>query len=119
MTSKEREYLKILGERIRGFRIGKKMTQSQLADEAGLHTVSLSSIERGVANPSVLTLRNIARALGLSLPELLTIDEDGLSAWEHEAELAEILMKCKFLSDRDRKTIIETVRVMVERMENN
>ncbi|RKZ28509.1 transcriptional regulator, partial [bacterium] len=40
MTSKEQDFLKILGERIRGFRNGKGMTQARLADEAGLHTVS-------------------------------------------------------------------------------
>lgn len=116
MKSKEREYLKTLGERIRGFRAGRKMTQADLAHEAGLHTVSVSSIERGIANPSVLTLRNIARALELTLPELLAIDEEDLGAWESEAELAEVLMKCKGLGEKDRKTIVEMVRVMVERM---
>jgi len=116
MTSKEREYLKILGERIRGFRAGRKMTQADLAHEAGLHTVSVSSIERGIANSSILTLRNIAGALELTLPELLAIDEKDLSAWENEAEFAEILMRCKGLAENDRKTIIEMVRVMVERM---
>ncbi|MCD6406646.1 helix-turn-helix transcriptional regulator [Candidatus Aerophobetes bacterium] len=116
MTTKEREFLRILGERIRGFRTGKKMTQSRLADKSGLHTVSLSSIERGIANPSILTLRNIAKALEITLPELVSIDEDTLSIWEGESELAEILIKCKKLSDKNRKTVVETVRVMVEEM---
>ena len=115
MTSKDRKFLKILGERIRGFRVGKKMTQAELANGAELHTVSLSSIERGIANPSVLTLRNIAVALEISLPELLSIDEKAHD-WSDEAEFAEVLMRCRELDEKDKKLVIEIVRVMMERM---
>ena len=116
MASKEQDFLKILGERIRGFRMGKKMTQAQLADKAGLHTVSLSAIERGVANTSILTLREIARSLEISLSELIMINEEGVSGtpWSNEAEFAEVLMKCRALNDKERRVFLDTVKAMVD-----
>ena len=40
------------------------LTQKQLAELSGIDQSDISKIERGIANPSVLTLERIARALG-------------------------------------------------------
>ncbi|RKZ30862.1 hypothetical protein DRQ33_07540 [bacterium] len=121
MTFERNTYLKILGERIRGFRIGKNMTQAELADKSGLHTVSLSSIERGVANPSILTLRNIAHALQIRLSELLYIIEDESPSqpipWGSSAELATILIKSKSLDEKNRQILLKTIKAMLNNME--
>ena len=121
MKAKEQAFLKILGERIRGFRTGKDMTQAKLAEEVGLHMVSMSSIERGIANPSIITLRNIARALGVTLTELLSISEEGITnqkiPWEGEVEFTELLMKYRTLGEKEKGILLETVRAMVGRME--
>ena len=40
------------------------ITQKRLAELSGIDQADISKIERGIANPSVLTLERIARALG-------------------------------------------------------
>jgi len=52
------------------------MTQEQLAERCGLHRTFVGSVERGERNVSILNLRTIARALRVSLAELLA-DEAG------------------------------------------
>jgi len=51
------------------------LTRSDLAERAGLHYVSLGRIENGEENVTVLTLSKIARALGVTLSDLLGLDQ--------------------------------------------
>ncbi|MPY89127.1 MAG: helix-turn-helix domain-containing protein [Luteitalea sp.] len=46
------------------------MSQEELAAAAGIDRSYMSGIERGVRNPSVLRLAQIARALGAQLSDL-------------------------------------------------
>jgi DNA-binding XRE family transcriptional regulator len=59
--------LKEFGDIIRAAREKRGLTQKELADRSGVSQVSISFIERGVVNVSVLTLENIARVLGLTV----------------------------------------------------
>ena len=43
------------------------MTQKQLADATGIYQADISKIERGLANPSLATLKRLADGLGLKL----------------------------------------------------
>src|SRR5438270_7394305 len=52
-----------LGQRIREVRRGKGMTLRDAADAAGVSESFLSQVERGLANPSVASLRRIADAM--------------------------------------------------------
>jgi transcriptional regulator with XRE-family HTH domain len=52
-----------LGQRIREVRHNKKMTLRDAADAAGVSESFLSQVERGLANPSVASLRRIADAM--------------------------------------------------------
>ena len=63
-----------LGTRIRFIRKSKGLTLARLSGESGLSTGFLSEIERGLAEPSMASLRKIRRALGVSL---LSLREDG------------------------------------------
>lgn len=56
-----------LGGRIRSLREGKGMPLREVAGAAGVSESFLSQVERGVANPSVASLRRIAEALGESV----------------------------------------------------
>jgi transcriptional regulator with XRE-family HTH domain len=51
-------------------------TQEDVAFTAGITVASLARIERGEANPRWTTIRRIAKALDVSLHELVTILED-------------------------------------------
>ncbi len=59
-----------LGNKIRDARKGKHVTLEILAEESGVSKSVLSQVERGVTNPTLSTLWNIARALSLDPLEL-------------------------------------------------
>jgi transcriptional regulator with XRE-family HTH domain len=59
-----------LGGAIRELRNKKGATQEDLAKGAGISRNMLSQIERGAGNPSWVTLRRVAAALGVSVSML-------------------------------------------------
>ncbi len=59
-----------LGGRIKQLRHEVEKSQETLAFEAHVDRTYISSIERGVANPSIETLANICYALNVTLAEL-------------------------------------------------
>jgi len=63
--------LAALGKNVRTRRESSGLTQEQLGDKAGLDPTYISGIERGVRNPSLLSIERLARALGISVSEIL------------------------------------------------
>ncbi len=59
-----------LGKKIRDARKDKRITLEMLASSSGVSKSVLSQVERGVTNPTLSTLWNIARALSLDPLEL-------------------------------------------------
>ena len=65
-----RSILRSLGEEVRERREQQNLSQEALALQAGIHPNIVGRIERGVYNPSVLTLDAIAMRLNTSVLEL-------------------------------------------------
>jgi len=65
-----------LGQNVKQFRIAAEMSQIELAFDAELERSHISRIERGVGNPSLLTLATLCHCLGITLPVLF----EGISA---------------------------------------
>lgn len=61
----------ILGDNVRRIRESKGWSQDKLSDESGLHRTYISGIERGVRNPTIEIVKNIALALEVNPSELL------------------------------------------------
>jgi transcriptional regulator with XRE-family HTH domain len=61
-----------LGARIKQFRLGRKLTQRQVAEFAEVSVSFLSQLERGVCGASIPTLSMIGKALGLSVADLFS-----------------------------------------------
>lgn len=59
------------GERVRGLRQGTGLSQEAFAERCGLDRTYISSIERGKRNVSLENLKVLARALNVSLSQLL------------------------------------------------
>jgi transcriptional regulator with XRE-family HTH domain len=59
------------GDRVRALRLDRRLSQEDLAERAGLHWTYVSGIERGRRNPGLNTLGVLAKALDLSISELL------------------------------------------------
>jgi transcriptional regulator with XRE-family HTH domain len=62
---------KRLGQNIRELRKERKMSQTELAQRAGVALMTISRLERGEHDPHVRTLSQIARGLGVPLLELM------------------------------------------------
>ena len=60
-----------VGRNVRQIRKERGLTQEDLAFESGLHRTYISSVERGIRNPTVLVLADIATALRVSAARLL------------------------------------------------
>lgn len=67
----EAEWLRTVGMRIRLARVARRESQDALAACAAVTRVTVGSIERGEHPASVLTFARLARAVGVSLDELL------------------------------------------------
>ena len=67
---------KTIGSHIRSIRKSKKLTLKDLAEKSGLSIPYLSDIERDAVNPSLQTLKALAKALDLSLPEIVDFNNE-------------------------------------------
>lgn len=59
-----------IGGRLRGLRLAQNLTQEAVAERAGVSYKFLGEVERGTANPSLLTIDSICRALGVEIDDL-------------------------------------------------
>jgi len=63
---------KIISENIKKYRAKLGLTQDDLAKKADIKDTTLTKVESGVVNkPSVQTMAKIAKALGVSIEELI------------------------------------------------
>jgi transcriptional regulator with XRE-family HTH domain len=65
----EKQFLKELGERVKDLRIQKNLSQIDLALLCKFEKATMSRIESGKTNITVLTLRKIGGAIGTSLKD--------------------------------------------------
>jgi transcriptional regulator with XRE-family HTH domain len=70
----------VFGGRVRALRAARGWSQMELGHRAGRHFSFVSSIERGERNVTLLTLLQLAEALGVDPAVLVTADEH---AFEH------------------------------------
>ena len=71
---KEENILLVFGQRIKGLRQSKKITQDQFAKLCDLHKNYIGMIERGERNPSLINIEIIACAFEMSISELMKFD---------------------------------------------
>jgi transcriptional regulator with XRE-family HTH domain len=88
---------KLLGERIRRSRLELGLSQEAIAALAAMHVTNFGKIERGHANPSLLTIVRIAAALGTDVA-VLTQD----ITMEHLPTGVRVLSAHEYLVERQR-----------------
>lgn len=62
---------KKLGENIRRIRLAKGMTQGDVCGKIGADVAYLSNVESGKKNPTLATIEKIAKALGVTINDLI------------------------------------------------
>jgi transcriptional regulator with XRE-family HTH domain len=68
---------KLVGRNFARFRRAKGFTQESFADASGFTQQYISGLERGRRNPTVVTLFELASALGISHADLVAPDDEG------------------------------------------
>ncbi len=66
MARKDRALVR-LGKNLRKAREARGWSQEQLAFRCGVHRTYVGAVERGEYNVTILTLRKLAKALGISI----------------------------------------------------
>jgi transcriptional regulator with XRE-family HTH domain len=75
MTTKDKiELLISIGNRIKSLREQKGISQQDLAALCNFEKANMRRIEAGRTNPTIYTLHKISQALGVSLSELVEIN---------------------------------------------
>jgi transcriptional regulator with XRE-family HTH domain len=64
--------IKCFGASVQKLRSGLGISQEQLAERAHLHRTYIADIERGARNPTLLTIKKLAKGLGVSAADLLS-----------------------------------------------
>lgn len=68
---------RLVGRNVRQYREKRRLTQEQLAEISGFSQQYISSLEQGRRNPTVITLYELAIALGVSHIDLLRPSKAG------------------------------------------
>lgn len=74
------------GRRLRELRIGRQMTQEQLAEAAHISVDFLSLVERGRNAPSFKVIEQLAIALNISVKELFDFDKTKKDSEDKDAK---------------------------------
>jgi len=67
---------KLVGRNFARLRRSKRCTQERFAEASGYTQQYVSDLERGLRNPTVVTLYHLANALGVSHVELVMPDDE-------------------------------------------
>ena len=67
---------RLVGQNVERIRRERGLTQEQLADKSGFSQQYISGLERGLRNPTVVTLYELSQALGVAPVLLITVHPD-------------------------------------------
>lgn len=81
--------MKTLGDKIRYFRNLKNWSQEEMADKLNLSLPAYSKIERNITDVGFKRLTQIAKTFGLTVVELLSTSESGITQSDLQKLLAE------------------------------
>ena len=80
MNNNKQEITKKTGERIRFLRNQKRLSQEELAFNAGINPAYIGHIERGLKCPTIDTLNKICSALEVSLSYFFDFDSENFTS---------------------------------------
>ncbi|MER8722450.1 helix-turn-helix domain-containing protein [Mesorhizobium sp. M0999] len=66
---------RLVGRNVQSIRLRKRLTQEQLAEISGFSQQYISGLEKGRRNPTIITIYELALALGVSHTDLVRPDK--------------------------------------------
>jgi len=102
----------IIGNKLLAIRKRLGMTQSEVAEAAGLSERTYADIERGTVNMRIETILRICSVLHITPDEILT--QDSISVSSRQAELWERLNAC---NTKDKETALQLLSVYLKSLE--
>jgi transcriptional regulator with XRE-family HTH domain len=70
-----RKILIKFGQKVRTERQKRGLSQEDLAEKAGVHRTYIGMIERGEKNITLLNIEKLAKALGIALDKLMSLEK--------------------------------------------
>ena len=102
---------RIVGERIRGLRTQKNISQESLALKAGISSSYIGKIERGEKNCSLLSIGKILNALDVTFEDFFKYVQPSNAANENTV-LPIIISKLNRLSAHEQREVLELLDVL-------
>lgn len=99
-TDASAAFLKVLGERVRLVRARRGISRKMVADAAGVSLRYLSDLENGLANASILLLREVAQALGVPLEEIVSAADSRSTDYVMVVEALRVLPEAQLRAAR-------------------
>jgi transcriptional regulator with XRE-family HTH domain len=96
------------GRQVRALRDERQWTQARLAEQSGLDVSYISQIERGRRDPSLSSLRALAQAFSLTLPELFSEEQPTA----HEAGARTLTAELEGIPADSLAVVLEIVRLV-------
>ncbi len=111
-----------LGKKIRGERLNRQMTLERFSEMTGLSKSFLSQIERGITEPSITSLKKIAKQFGFSVVNLFQNGDSANSGWNYaqstekapEAKMAYVDKATVVRADRRKRFALPGSNVMYD-----
>ena len=100
--------MRAIGNKLLAIRKRSGLTQSEVAEAAGLSMRTYADIERGTVNMRVETLLRICRALNITPDDILTDESSSLTVLQEE--LFEKLSACSL---KDRETALAILAIFL------
>lgn len=104
-----------IGENIRQIRKAKGLTQKEVVLSAGFDTGQYSRIENGKTDPSVSTLKKIAKAIGVPLADLFANESDLKEVKSYDKTLMEKVTLLDSLEEEEKQTIYTMLDTFVSK----
>ena len=105
-------YFATIGNKLFSFRKRMGMTQSEVAEAAGLSDRTYADIERGTVNMRIETILRICDALHITPNEILTENDSN-----YVSKQDEILQRLDSCSPKDKETALKLLSVYLQSLD--
>lgn len=72
---RDEDYIREFGLNLKKIRLSKGLSQEELANSSDVSLAQITRVERGVVNPTLCTIKALAKGLGVNTKELFYFEQ--------------------------------------------